>query len=108
VEVAVRALAISGSSAASLGSVSAGENDMGDEILFPKGCKMTITPQPWIAVSEDLPERGEEVLVTDSTRCGVASFVDGYRDCVDTQEWDGTPIVPTHWMPLPALPTDGW
>ena len=81
---------------------------MGNEILFPKGYKMTITPQPWIAVSEDLPERGTEVLVTDSTRCGVAWFVDGYLDRVPLQEWDGTPIVPTHWMHLPALPTDGW
>ena len=80
---------------------------MGNEILFPKGYKMTIAPQPWISVREDLPERGEEVLVTDSTRCGVASFVDGYRDCVPLQEWCGTPIVPSHWMPLPALPSDG-
>ena len=58
----------------------------------------------WIHVSEDLPDKGIDVLVTDGKRCDVASFVDGYRDVVPLQEWDGTPIVPTHWMPLPAPP----
>jgi hypothetical protein len=58
----------------------------------------------WIPVDENLPEKSEEVLVTDGTRCGVASFVDGYTDAVPLQEWDGTPVLPTHWMPLPELP----
>lgn len=60
--------------------------------------------EKWISVSEDLPDKDKEVLVTDGTRIGVALFVDGYLDAVPLQEWDGTPIVPTHWMPLPPLP----
>ena len=62
--------------------------------------------EKWISVSEDLPDRDKEVLVTNGTRYGVAWFVDGYIDAVPLQEWDGTPIVPTHWMPLPPPPSD--
>jgi len=58
----------------------------------------------WTSVSEDLPEEGMDVLVTDGKRYAVASLVEGYIDEVPLQEWDGTPIVPTHWRPLPKPP----
>lgn len=58
----------------------------------------------WISVSEDLPDQGMDVLVTDGERCGVASFVQGYIDAVLLQEWEGTPIVPSHWTTLPEPP----
>lgn len=63
-----------------------------------------VEPRTWISVSQDLPERGEEVLATDGKRCGVLSFVDGYIDAVPLQEWEG-PLIPTHWMPLPEPPS---
>jgi hypothetical protein len=58
----------------------------------------------WISVRADLPDEGVDVVVTDGKRCDVAAFVAGYIDAVPLQEWDGTLIVPTHWMPLPEPP----
>ena len=62
---------------------------------------------PWIAVTDELPDAGEEVIVTTARgNVGGATF--------DGQHWfwesdvDGErPLVVTHWQDLPA-PAEGW
>lgn len=64
-----------------------------------------IVEQRWIPVTERLPPGGVRVLIW----CGPGTFVD-----FATLDWKygwhyddyGSPE-PTHWMPLPAPPTDG-
>jgi hypothetical protein len=72
--------------------------------LLPTGYEMTITPQPWIAVSERLPEKDGSVLVAWDTRepVGIGHFSDG--EWVDPHFAISEYGRPTHWMPLPEPP----
>jgi hypothetical protein len=103
-----RTPAISGSSAASRGSVA-------NLAYWKTNGKRRITNMSgeWISVSERYPEEDEDVLVfsTDGMQdirlAQMASF-DGimWRFCdMDDDDVDSFGI--THWMPLPAPPTDG-
>jgi hypothetical protein len=80
---------------------------MGNEVLLPKGYEMTITPQPWIPVSERLPERGRTVLgfLARYTTEGDHDYHMAWRHMDDRPglRWNG-PGEPTHWMPLPEPP----
>ena len=78
--------------------------------LLPTGYEMTITPQPWIPVSERLPEPSSSEY-EDGVRVLAWSKGNGidpawfYRDSEsgDRWSWDST-TEPTHWMPLPEPP----
>jgi hypothetical protein len=72
--------------------------------LLPTGYEMTITPQPWIPVSERLPVDIPHgyCLVTDGTDVGTANYSKEskvFDHCIDRDCWK-----PTHWMPLPEPP----
>lgn len=70
-----------------------------------KAAHVLISQLPyWISVDERLPQPELDVLVSNGVRCGVAQFAWGDVSDVDRQEWHGTAIVPTHWMPLPEPP----
>ena len=83
---------------------------MRNEGLLPKGYEMTVTPQPWIPVSERLPDAADAYLVV----CDEQE--DGEQIVISTGQYEGdgrwTPdynhmlpsYVVTHWMPLPEPP----
>jgi hypothetical protein len=77
--------------------------------LLPAGYEMTITPQPWIPVSERLPERSGAVLgfLARSTAKGDHDYHMAWRHMDDRPglRWNG-PGEPTHWMPLPPEPPE--
>ena len=74
---------------------------------LPKGYKMTITPQPWIPVSERLPERNEIVLAVDQGGVTVGSYSPMLEDWWALHADRMAPgAVVTHWMPLPSPPTE--
>ena len=53
----------------------------------------------WVSVEEELPEKGNHVLVFYDDEQFVNRLDDnGY--------WDYYPAQPTHWMPLPKLPKE--
>lgn len=64
-----------------------------------------VTPDGWVACSERMPKKGEEVLCTDQ-------FENYETALYDTGYIPGPPFFattagefhPTHWMPLPAAP----
>jgi hypothetical protein len=83
---------------------------MRNDIVLPKGFEMTIVPQPWISVKDRLPEEDEDVIVfTDEQGergIHVASVDEDGVWCPSHGDGWMFPTV-THWMPLPAPPTDG-
>jgi hypothetical protein len=64
----------------------------------------------WIPVAERMPERGGAVLgfLARGTTEGDHDYHMAWRHMDDRQglRWNG-PGEPTHWMPLPAPPSDG-
>lgn len=66
----------------------------------------------WIPVTERLPEEGQEVLVaspcpnSDTPNIDISSWGDEGTQEPVWREADCGRIWPTHWMPLPAPPTD--
>jgi hypothetical protein len=61
----------------------------------------------WIAVTERLPERNEKVLVIDEAGVNVGSYspmLDDWWSLHNDRMAPGPAV--THWMPLPAPPTD--
>jgi hypothetical protein len=70
--------------------------------LLPTGYEMTITPQPWIPVSERLPTDETVVLAWSGKRVAFGSMSDG--QWIDTLYGWVIPNGPTHWMPLPKPP----
>jgi hypothetical protein len=56
-------------------------------------------PEGWIPVSERLPDEGRAVLIVAD---GWVKM--GWRNG-EWIDWDGDECVVTHWMPLPAPPT---
>jgi hypothetical protein len=72
---------------------------MRNEVLLPKGYEMTITPQPWIPVSERKPDC-DRVLLSDGKNVTIATrYAPGAYDA-----WDVWEKMPTHWMPIPEPP----
>jgi len=72
--------------------------------LLPTGYEMTITPQPWIPVSERLPPDETVVLAWSGKRVAFGYMSDG--QWIDTLYGWVIPLGPSHWMPLPEPPTD--
>jgi hypothetical protein len=78
--------------------------------FLPTGYEMTITPQPWIAVSERLPETSGNVIIAwlsrasvgrhKKTLVGAAYFANGTFEHLEAD----FQVEPTHWMPLPEPP----
>ena len=66
----------------------------------------------WISVSERLPTEGVDVLVSspcpnsDTPNIDIASWGSEGKQGTVWREADCGRIEPTHWMPLPAPPTD--
>lgn len=81
---------------------------MKNEVLLPKGYEMTITPQPWIPVSERLPEVGEHVLACwvqrkDGMATAVRRELNGKIVWSAADQWNEIDP-PMAWMPLPEPP----
>ena len=79
--------------------------------LLPTGYEMTITPQPWIPVSERLPEERVRVLACGDDPVEGPFTLIGYREPESKfgpAHWhlpcfaEFGPV--THWMPLPEPP----
>ena len=84
---------------------------MRNDVVMPKGYEMKITPQPWIPVSERLPDRNVNVLVyipVSEERTFIASLDEGGMWFSSDPTADAYSLgeygAPTHWMPLPAPP----
>lgn len=66
----------------------------------------------WIPVTERLPDEGQEVLVASPCPNSATPNIDIASWSEEGQQWpvwreaDCGHIEPTHWMPLPAPPTD--
>lgn len=77
--------------------------------ILPAGYEMKITPQPWIPVSERLPE---EYHAGPSSGVPVLVWAKGfpvqsgwYRNDESGEQWTwNSAKQPTHWMPMPEPP----
>lgn len=62
------------------------------------------TKSPWIAVEDKLPEIGQAVFIRTSKSTYGVSWIDYDLD------WQGgvgySPLIVTHWMPIPNLPKE--
>ena len=89
------------------------------EVLLPKGYEMTITPQPWIPASDQMPDVGVRCII--ATRVPGRYVIDGEpKDGheIEFGEWTGDrwkcfsipcvsimhPSMVSHWMPMPETP----
>lgn len=84
----------------------------------PSGWQPIQTAPRWISVKERLPDKSVEVLVCfagQSTLCATGQYTDNHRH--DVAGWcypaenrgctdNGEDPVVTHWMPLPAPPSE--
>jgi hypothetical protein len=100
----VRTPAISGSSAASRGYVA------NRTYLKTNGKRVIANMSDWIPTTRDLPFVDDHVLIycpllEPDEVTGAARQENGMWACDDGQLLGATE--PTHWMPLPAPPTDG-
>jgi hypothetical protein len=78
---------------------------MGNEVLLPNGYEMTITPQPWIPVSERLPPDNKMVLVNhDGTGIEMAARQPDGQWVICWTGFETNGVAYTHWMPLPEPP----
>ncbi len=59
----------------------------------------------WIPVTERLPKDDENVLVFDP-ECHFTHIAWCHKDSTGEIVWAYYGLEPTHWMPLPATPTD--
>jgi hypothetical protein len=81
------------------------------------GANYSAFPNSWIPVTERLPEDGQPSLACwgqRSTRMGIAMIrrSDGkaawfHKYDIDDDDWGIAMEAPSHWMPLPAPPSDG-
>jgi hypothetical protein len=98
------------------GVIDAGEAAITDEEREPQAYRKTDGKRPitdmsrdWIPVSELLPNVGEQVLVVALGRVITATRREGWwRHEIGTvtKTFCLGCCAPTHWMPLPAPPTD--
>ena len=67
--------------------------------------------EPWIPVSERLPEDNDTVFVVVQYEKEVFSLMGRYSFLNDTRKWEVYPDTKlphvTHWMPIPTLPDTG-
>jgi len=73
------------------------------------GANYSAFPNSWIPVTERLPQDDENVLVFDP-KCHGAHIAWCHKDSTGEIVWASQVyygLEPTHWMPLPATPTDG-
>jgi hypothetical protein len=70
-------------------------------------------PNSWIPVTERLPEEGQRVLAYEKPDVIVVAEMHSRMPLVGGFWWStdnghtAYSVFPTHWMPLPAPPTDG-
>lgn len=60
--------------------------------------------EAWISVDERLPEDEEEVLAHGKDCVSIGAWIDGRWE--DQNGWTFDPLSISHWMPLPAAPTN--
>lgn len=70
-------------------------------------------PVHWISVDDRLPKAGQDVLMlfdTGNMAVGWLHDADEHRTfwcaCIDDGFYMGCDCMPTHWMPLPAMPSE--
>ena len=81
-------------------------NDFSDTLLDAAG---ELDRRRWIPVAERLPEPWVVVIVsTDDDDEADVGCVDALKQWLNPHTGDMAVSSVTHWMPLPALPTDGW
>ena len=98
----------SGASGGSLANAHSARQDAEAKIIADGIAEiMRIASEPdWIPVTERLPVDIPHgyCLVTDGENVGTANYsttANKFDHCIDRDYW-----TPTHWMPLPAPPTD--
>ena len=60
----------------------------------------------WVAVSERMPAAYETILLVDGDGIKSTGFWNGNDFAMDLDHEVDPRLTPTHWMPLPAAPSD--
>ena len=60
----------------------------------------------WIKVSEQLPDNGDYILMTDGRQTTLGWFKPATKKFTQVNTWEDLTNKITHWMPLPPLPED--